>query len=275
MSSYLSTSPPVLALLQEAREKPDEDGPRLVLADWLEDHGEPIRAEFIRLQCRLGGSAVAKDERESMEIRCEQLLDQHGGGWLGPLWQWSCSPLRWHRGLLSVRLPRCHNTEDFQPILPWIDTMLFVLHGFKGLLAVADALRLCPVNHVHLDLRAQMREGPFLQGLAQLPGSPCLRSLSVAWPMALLRRQGRSSKGSVCPSVSHGFLTTLLEKLPVGRHLTHLGSTHRFSKRQAQLIRQRGIEPLHSWDRLWMHRLPSTVFRAREHPLSSCQNSFS
>jgi uncharacterized protein (TIGR02996 family) len=29
------------------------DGPRLVLADWLEDHGETARGEFVRVQCEL------------------------------------------------------------------------------------------------------------------------------------------------------------------------------------------------------------------------------
>ena len=32
---------------------PEDDAPRLIFADWLEDHGQPERAELIRLQCRL------------------------------------------------------------------------------------------------------------------------------------------------------------------------------------------------------------------------------
>ena len=32
---------------------PEEDGPRLVLADWLEEQGDTERAEFIRVQCAL------------------------------------------------------------------------------------------------------------------------------------------------------------------------------------------------------------------------------
>ncbi len=32
---------------------PDDDLPRLVFADWLDEHGEPERAEFIRVQCEL------------------------------------------------------------------------------------------------------------------------------------------------------------------------------------------------------------------------------
>jgi uncharacterized protein (TIGR02996 family) len=33
--------------------EPDDDLPRLVYADWLDEHGEPERAEFIRVQCRI------------------------------------------------------------------------------------------------------------------------------------------------------------------------------------------------------------------------------
>jgi uncharacterized protein (TIGR02996 family) len=46
--------PQVLALLEESKESP-EDAPRLVLADWLEEHGDrfdALRAELIRVGCR-------------------------------------------------------------------------------------------------------------------------------------------------------------------------------------------------------------------------------
>jgi uncharacterized protein (TIGR02996 family) len=39
--------------LRDIIERPDDDTPRLVYADWLQDHGETARAEFIRLQCGL------------------------------------------------------------------------------------------------------------------------------------------------------------------------------------------------------------------------------
>ncbi|MBP3958853.1 TIGR02996 domain-containing protein [Gemmata sp. G18] len=41
------------ALLAAILAQPDEDTPRLIYADWLDENGEPDRAEFIRLQCRL------------------------------------------------------------------------------------------------------------------------------------------------------------------------------------------------------------------------------
>lgn len=39
------------ALLAAIAAHPDEDTPRLMFADWLDEHDRPLRAEFIRLQC--------------------------------------------------------------------------------------------------------------------------------------------------------------------------------------------------------------------------------
>ena len=45
------------AFLAAVRAAPDDDLPRLVYADWLDEHGEADRAEFIRVQCELAGLA--------------------------------------------------------------------------------------------------------------------------------------------------------------------------------------------------------------------------
>jgi uncharacterized protein (TIGR02996 family) len=41
------------ALLRAVLAAPDDDAPRLVYADWLDDHGDPARAAFIRAQVEL------------------------------------------------------------------------------------------------------------------------------------------------------------------------------------------------------------------------------
>lgn len=41
-------------LLAAVLAAPDDDTPRLVFADWFEDHGEPERAEFIRMHIKTG-----------------------------------------------------------------------------------------------------------------------------------------------------------------------------------------------------------------------------
>jgi uncharacterized protein (TIGR02996 family) len=47
------------SLLATILREPDEDMPRLAFADWLDENGEPERAEFIRVQCRLARMPAA------------------------------------------------------------------------------------------------------------------------------------------------------------------------------------------------------------------------
>src|SRR5947209_10977720 len=89
------------ALLRDIREDPEDDTPRLVLADWLMEQPEPERAargEFIRLQCLLAGGAEAR--RAEDQARAEGLLARHGRAWLGPLGDRVSWVFR--RGLLHV-----------------------------------------------------------------------------------------------------------------------------------------------------------------------------
>ncbi|VTR93228.1 leucine-rich repeat-containing protein typical subtype : Repeat-companion domain protein OS=Isosphaera pallida (strain ATCC 43644 / DSM 9630 / IS1B) GN=Isop_0392 PE=4 SV=1 [Gemmata massiliana] len=41
------------ALLATILAHPDEDTPRLMFADWLQEHNQPLRAEFVRVQVQL------------------------------------------------------------------------------------------------------------------------------------------------------------------------------------------------------------------------------
>jgi uncharacterized protein (TIGR02996 family) len=78
------------AFLQAIIETPDDDTPRLVYADWLEDQGQPERAEFIRVQIALATLPEAdRLRRQELKARERQLLKQHehGQDWTGSLWQ--------------------------------------------------------------------------------------------------------------------------------------------------------------------------------------------
>ncbi|HJZ60212.1 MAG TPA: TIGR02996 domain-containing protein [Gemmataceae bacterium] len=55
---------------------PDDDTARLVYADWLDEHGDPDRAEFIRLQ-------IAEPERQT--DRMTALWRENGADWLSEL----------------------------------------------------------------------------------------------------------------------------------------------------------------------------------------------
>src|SRR5215472_2931540 len=73
------------AFLQAIIEKPDDDGVRLIYADWLEENGQPERAEFIRLQIESALLASVGLQREGCLAREKDLLRRHGKDWLGEL----------------------------------------------------------------------------------------------------------------------------------------------------------------------------------------------
>ena len=74
-------------LLGAVRANPDEDTPRLAYADWLDEHDDPARAEFIRLQCRLAererDKALPATDPDGQRAR--ELEKQLGERWLAEL----------------------------------------------------------------------------------------------------------------------------------------------------------------------------------------------
>jgi uncharacterized protein (TIGR02996 family) len=70
------------AFLQAILEAPDDDTPRLIYADWLDDQGDP-RGEFIRVQCRLARLAAEGPGRPELEERHRLLYAEVAPGWPG------------------------------------------------------------------------------------------------------------------------------------------------------------------------------------------------
>jgi uncharacterized protein (TIGR02996 family) len=80
------------ALLAAIWDHPHEDTPRLVYADWLDEHGDAPRAEFIRVQCELArlGEWDDSPRKAELEKREQQLWKKHAKEWkagLPPLLQ--------------------------------------------------------------------------------------------------------------------------------------------------------------------------------------------
>jgi uncharacterized protein (TIGR02996 family) len=69
------------ALLQSILNNPDDDSPRLVFADWLEEHGEPERAEFIRVQFESERYPIESKRWRILDRRASELLEQHRKPW--------------------------------------------------------------------------------------------------------------------------------------------------------------------------------------------------
>jgi uncharacterized protein (TIGR02996 family) len=73
------------AFLQAIIEAPADDTPRLIYADWLDDHGQPDRAAFIRLQCELARLPEDDPRRPELEGREQELLRVHLREWAEPV----------------------------------------------------------------------------------------------------------------------------------------------------------------------------------------------
>jgi uncharacterized protein (TIGR02996 family) len=69
------------AFLEAIRDAPDDDTPRLVYADWLEEHGDP-HGEFIRVQCALARLPQGDSHRWALAKRERQLWERHHTEWL-------------------------------------------------------------------------------------------------------------------------------------------------------------------------------------------------
>jgi uncharacterized protein (TIGR02996 family) len=86
------------AFLADIIEHPDDDAPRLIYADWLDEQGRSERAEFIRVQC----ARAAHSEDAALLRREQELLDEHGDAWRPEAPAWLRDNCEFHRGFVTV-----------------------------------------------------------------------------------------------------------------------------------------------------------------------------
>src|ERR1043165_9337458 len=115
------------AFLRTILDHPDSDSPRLVYADWLDEHGEQARAELIRVQCEL---EKLTDEDPRGVVLCEreaELLTAHAHDWRAGLPGWGRGPGRSGKGTLARHRGRAQfrrGTFHFR-----LSAREFLLHG--------------------------------------------------------------------------------------------------------------------------------------------------
>jgi uncharacterized protein (TIGR02996 family) len=169
--------------LRDIVEHPEDDAPRLVYADWLDDQGEGGLAGFIRVQCRLAGLAdddVQRIPLEEEQARLERQIDQallHGPrtGWLAGLPVWARRANRkFERGFIagvsSATVPFLESGEQFVRATPLRELQVTNAAFAPGRLAASPALgRLASLNMSWSKLKGD--------GLAALLASPHLGNL--------------------------------------------------------------------------------------------------
>lgn len=150
------------ALLAAVLSNPDDDTPRLVYADWIEEHGQPDRAAFIRTQIEaVRAEPFSKQAREA-EKRANELLNRYRN------WKEWTDAIRDHVQIIDFRFERGFVSHvDVEPgAFLRMARELFQDHPVQS-------LRLVP--HTNPDLRAELSpvfELPCLKQLKKLAFAP-------------------------------------------------------------------------------------------------------
>lgn len=88
------------AFLRMIAASPEDNVPRLVFADWLQEHGDDDRAEFIREQIRLHHLSQDDPEHPSLRAKVRAMLDEHRREWVEDLPEWARKSARFERGFV-------------------------------------------------------------------------------------------------------------------------------------------------------------------------------
>jgi len=161
-------------LVQACKDDPDDDGLRLILADYLEDHGEPDRAELIRL-----GVAVAGVEPASvaaLHARLARLRRDHDGRWLAGL---GGKGVRagFARGFVTVEGTAASLRDGLADVGPWAERL--TLGGVRATVAAfLNAPSAATFSAVRLGLNLDPTVAAVLAGPAVGP-----RLREIAFPL--------------------------------------------------------------------------------------------
>ncbi|HJZ89258.1 MAG TPA: TIGR02996 domain-containing protein [Gemmataceae bacterium] len=180
---------------------PDDDAPRLVFADWLDEHGEPDQAEFIRLQCATDRLPPTSRRWQSLHDRAQRLLRDWRADWAASTME---RVLRadFRRGFVDgVTLTIDHfvsGADDLlalEPIRMWEFREVAFFHRSPPLTSLAlhpafDRVRGLAVGEFAPDeLVTAIAGSPHLNGLRSLsisyhrPGPEALKALFAAAPV--------------------------------------------------------------------------------------------
>ena len=202
------------ALWSAIRANPDDDTPRLVYADWLQEHGDEARAEFIRVQCALeelgADRRKGRKQRLPLESRQAALLAAHRDSWLAPFRARLKGSNRWDRE--DRWLERSNFRRGF------FDAMHFGLESARVLAAAGDELE--PVDRIGVMECAANYDRASVVTITAWAGAGCVVWFSIA----------KASDNDVTAVVRPGLV----------RNLSHLGLWH-------GTVSDKGVAQLAAW----------------------------
>lgn len=160
--------------LESIRAAPEDDAPRLVFADWLEEQGDP-RCDLIRVQCEMAQLEETDDRYKELKYREREILRRHEPKWLAPVAHLPIPGHQFRRGFIEqVELDAelfCEKLPEVTAALP----MLRSVHVQRAVVFMAEVAN-CP----HLSMLEELdlsRNVLTNEALSQLTASPALKGL--------------------------------------------------------------------------------------------------
>jgi uncharacterized protein (TIGR02996 family) len=166
------------AFLTDILLNPEDDALRLIFADWLDDHGRPERAEFIRTQVALARRATDDPVRPALEERVADLLADHGTHWRAPLDALGVTRAEFKRGHIEeVCFSRAAPAESVRAVLRAAPVRQLRLWeaDLVCILDLARSQEMARLRELTVRSRPRHRIGP--TGAAALAASPHLGGL--------------------------------------------------------------------------------------------------
>jgi uncharacterized protein (TIGR02996 family) len=192
-------------LLAAVRAEPDDDAPRLVLSDWLEEHGDQARAEFIRVQCQMTRAAAAWGRNESptwnrfdqqgrevadldpeyaaLHARARALVAEHGARWAEDLPAPVADAEKWPRVGTWTVFDRGFMTF----YVKWVMAQPDPHETLDGLLDASRKPAFAWVSRIVLDLAGRSDGDEWFEdwreGLARHPAIALVTDIDFSWAM--------------------------------------------------------------------------------------------
>jgi uncharacterized protein (TIGR02996 family) len=167
-------------LLADIRDNPGEDAPRLIYADWLEEHDQPARAELIRVQVARDQLEADDPARSPLEQRCQAILAREEANWTAPLRPLVLS-YRYVRGLIDeVEVESSQFAAHADDLLRLAPTAAWRVHvaGWEDVRTLVRCRQLLQVRR--LALPGEGMGGAGARILAESPNVANLKVLSLA-----------------------------------------------------------------------------------------------
>jgi uncharacterized protein (TIGR02996 family) len=157
--------PEAEALLEAIFDNPDDNTPRLVFADWLQEHGQEHYARFIRLQCAAARERLWSAEANRLWEEIGRVWHRLDEEWLPATREWDpghpfglLDAIHFDRGFLRQRIPVTpSHLARYGDRFPWLPGPLLQLSDpLEDIFAVAESPALRRVRQVKSLLDANL-----------------------------------------------------------------------------------------------------------------------